>query len=173
MDLGANQSRIPIPNELMANSSGLLRTVAAVRIAASAFFLLFGEYKLAGPEFAYGGFQSYLQAYIANSAVSFYRPVLSSIILPHAVFFAFVVGIVELFVGISLLIGLWVRPASIVGSLFLVNMVLATWWAPGRGAPLWRYFGAELDHIPLLLLLIVFYAADAGRVWGLDGHVRH
>lgn len=157
----------------MANSSGLLRTVAAVRIAASVFFLLFGEYKVAGPGFAHGGFQSYLQDYIANSAVGFYRPVLSSIILPHAVFFGYVVGIVELYVGISLLIGLWVRPASIVGILFLVNMVLATWWGPGRGVPVWRYFGAELDHIPLLLLLVVFYAADAGRVWGLDGYVRH
>ena len=157
----------------MTNSSGLLRTVAAVRIATSFFFLLFGEYKVAGPGFAHGGFQGYLQDYIANSAVSFYRPVLSSIILPHAVFFGYVVGIVELFVGISLLIGLWVRPASVVGILFLVNMVLATWWAPGRGVPVWRYFGAELDHLPLLLLLIVFYAADAGRVWGLDGRVRH
>jgi thiosulfate dehydrogenase (quinone) large subunit len=157
----------------MANSSGPLRTVAAVRIATSFFFLLFGEYKVAGPGFAHGGFQSYLQDYIANSAVSFYRPVLSSIILPHAVFFGYVVGIVELFIGISLLLGLWVRPASILGILFLVNMVLATWWAPGRGMPVWRYFGAELDHLPLLLLLIVFYAADAGRVWGLDGRVRH
>jgi uncharacterized membrane protein YphA (DoxX/SURF4 family) len=147
--------------------------VAAVRIATSFFFLLFGEYKVAGPGFAHGGFQGYLQDYIANSAVSFYRPVLSSIILPHAVFFGYVVGIVELFAGISLLIGLWVRPASVVGILFLVNMVLATWWAPGRGVPVWRYFGAELDHLPLLLLLIVFYAADAGRVWGLDGRVRH
>jgi thiosulfate dehydrogenase [quinone] large subunit len=156
----------------MANSSGLLRTVAAVRIAASVFFLLFGEYKVAGPEFAHGGFQSYLQDFIANGAVSFYRPVLSSIILPHAVFFGYVVGVVELFVGLSLLIGLWVRPASVVGILFLVNMVLATWWGPGHGVPVWRYFGAELDHIPLLLLLIVFYAADAGRVWGLDGYVR-
>ena len=157
----------------MANSSGLLRTVASVRIAASVFFLLFGEYKVAGPEFAHGGFQTYLQDYIANSAVSFYRPVLSSIVLPHAVFFGYLVGVLELLVGISLLVGLWVRPACIVGILFLVNMVLATWWSPGRGVPVWRYFGAELDHIPLLLLLIIFYAADAGRTWGLDGRVRH
>jgi len=157
----------------MANSSGLLRTVAAVRIAASVFFLLFGEYKVAGPEFAHGGFQSYLQDFIATSVVSFYRPVLASIVLPHAVFWGYVVGIVELFVGISLLIGLWVRPACIVGILFLVNMVLVTWWAPGHSVPVWRYFGAELDHLPLLLLLIVFYAADAGRVWGLDGRAQH
>jgi thiosulfate dehydrogenase [quinone] large subunit len=143
-----------------------------VRTATSVFFLLFGEYKVAGPEFAHGGFRTYLQDYIANSAVGFYRPVLSGLVLPHAVFFGYVVGIVELAVGISLLIGLWVRPGCILGGLFLLNMLLATWWAPGHGVPVWRYFGNELDHLPLLLLLIVFYAADAGRTWGLDGMVR-
>lgn len=143
-----------------------------MRMATSVFFLLFGEYKVAGPEFAHGGFQTYLQDYIANSAVSFYRPLLSGLVLPHAVFFGYVVGIVELAVGISLLIGLWVRPSCILGGLFLLNMLLATWWAPGRGVPVWRYFGNELEHLPLLLLLIVFYAADAGRTWGLDGLVR-
>jgi thiosulfate dehydrogenase [quinone] large subunit len=156
----------------MANSPALSKTIAVVRMATSAFFLLFGEYKVAGPEFAHGGFQTYLQDYIANSAVSFYRPVLSGFVLPHAVFYGYVVGIVELAVGISLLIGLWVRPACILGGLFLLNMLLATWWAPGHGVPVWRYFGNELDHLPLLLLLIVFYAADAGRTWGLDGMVR-
>ena len=156
----------------MPNPPVLPRTIAVVRIATSVFFLLFGEYKVAGPEFAHGGFQTYLLDYIANSAVSFYRPVLSGLVLPHAVFFGYVVGIVELLVGISLLIGWWVRPACILGGLFLVNMVLATWWGPGHGVPVWRYFGAELDHLPLLLLLVVLYAADAGRVWGLDGRVH-
>src|SRR5436305_11761867 len=103
-------------------STTLPQTVAVVRIAASVFFLLFGEYKVAGPGFAHGGFQTYLQDYIANSVVSFYRPVLAEIVLPHAVFFGYVVGIVELLIGISLLIGLWVRPASILVIIFLVNM---------------------------------------------------
>jgi len=156
----------------MANSPALSKTIAVVRMAASVFFLLFGEYKVAGPEFAHGGFQTYLQDYIANSAVNFYRPVLSGLVLPHAVFFGYVVGIVELAVGISLLIGLWVRPACLLGGLFLLNMLLATWWAPGHGVPVWRYFGNELEHLPLLLLLIIFYAADAGRAWGLDSFVR-
>jgi uncharacterized membrane protein YphA (DoxX/SURF4 family) len=150
-------------------SSSLSKTIAAARIATSVFFLLFGEYKVAGPAFAHGGFQSYLQDYISNGAVSFYRPVLSDLILPHAVFFGYVVGVVELLIGISFLLGLWVRPASVLAMLFLLNMLLSTWWEPGHGVPVWRYFGAELDHIPLLLLCIIFFAADAGRVWGLDG----
>jgi len=153
----------------MPPSSALLRTIAAARIATSIFFLLFGEYKVAGPAFAHGGFQTYLQDYIATSAVSFYRPFLSGVVQPHAVFFGYFVGVLELFVGVSLFLGLWVRPACVVGGLFLVNMVLCTWWEPGYGVPVWRYFGNELEHLPLLLLLIVFYAADAGCVWGLDG----
>ncbi len=65
----------------MTTSSSVGKTIAAVRIATSVFFLLFGEYKLAGPGFAHGGFQNYLHNYISTSAVSFYRPVLSGIIL--------------------------------------------------------------------------------------------
>jgi len=158
---------------MMVPSSALTRTIAGVRMATSVFFLLFGEYKVARPAFAHGGFQTYLQDYIANSAVSFYRPVLAGVILPHAVFFGYVVGVGELLIGISLLAGLWVRPACVLGALFLINMVLATWWEPGHGVAVWRYFGNELDHLPLLLLLIIFFAADAGRVRGLDGRRGH
>jgi uncharacterized membrane protein YphA (DoxX/SURF4 family) len=145
------------------------KTIAGVRMATSVFFLLFGEYKVAGPGFAHGGFQTYLQDYIAHSAVSFYRPVLAGLFLPHAVFFGYGVGVVELLIGVSLLIGLWVRPGCVLGILFLLNLTLAAWWEPGHGVPVWRYFGARLDTLPLLLLLIIFFAADAGRVWGLDG----
>jgi len=156
----------------MYNTSSALRTIAAVRIATSVFFLLFGEYKVAGPGFAHGGFQTYLRDYIATTAVSFYRPVLVHIVLPHAVFFGYIVGIIELFIGISLLLGVFVRPACVVGALFLLNLTLASWWDAGHGAPIWRYFGARLDTLPLLLLLVIFFAADAGQIWGLDGKLR-
>src|SRR5580693_7604991 len=150
-------------------STSAAKAIAVVRIATSVFFLLFGEYKLAGPGFAHGGFQGYLHDFIATEAVGFYRPVLAELVLPNAVVLGYVVGVVETFIGISLLLGLWVRPASVLGALYMLNFTLATWWGPGHGAPVWRYFGAELDHLPLLLLFIIFFAADAGRFWGLDG----
>jgi len=154
------------------NTSFSSRTIAGVRIATSLFFLFFGEYKVAGPEFAHGGFQAYLRVYIASSAVGFYRPFLSGIILPHAIFFGYFVGVLELLVGVSLLLGLWVRPACVLGIFFLLNLTLAAWWDPGYGVPVWRYFGARLDTLPLMLLLIIFFAANAGHVWGLDGRRR-
>jgi len=156
----------------MPDSSASLRTIAGVRIATSVFFLLFGEYKVAGPGFAHGGFQNYLHDYITSSSVGFYRPLLSGVILPHGVFFGYAVGVIELLVGLSLLLGLWVRPGCVLGILFLLNLTLAAWWEPGHGVPVWRYFGARLDTLPLLLLLIIFFAADAGRVWGLDARRR-
>ena len=140
-----------------------------VRMATAVFFLFFGEYKVFDPAFAHGGFQQYLRDYLQGSAVSFYRPVLAQVVLPHATFFGYTVGIVELFIGLSLLLGLYVRIASVMGALHMISLTLATWWGPGHGVPIWRYFGAELDHLPLLLLFIVFYAADAGKTWGLDG----
>jgi len=156
----------------MPSSSASSKATAGARITTAVFFLLFGEYKLAGPGFAHGGFQGYLRGYIDGTAVSFYRPVLAHLVLPHAVFLGYMVGLLEIFIGLSLLLGLWVRPASVLGALFMLNLTLCTWWAPGHDAPLWRYFGAELDTVPLLLLFIIFFATDAGTVWGLDGRRR-
>ncbi|MGA8869143.1 MAG: DUF417 family protein [Candidatus Sulfotelmatobacter sp.] len=150
------------------NSAALSKTIAAVRIATSVFFLLFGEYKLAGPGFAHGGFQTYLQSYIAGDAVGFYRPLLEVVVQPHAAFFAYAVGVIESLIALSLLLGLWVRPMSVVGALYMLHMTLCTWWSVGHGVPVWRYFGSELDHLPLLLLFLIFHAADAGRTWGWD-----
>src|SRR5258708_40135733 len=102
----------------MTTPSVLSRTIAGVRIATSVFFLLFGEYKLAGPGFAHQAFQGYLHDYITKTAVGFYRPVLSALVLPHAVFFGYCVGVVEFLGGISFLLGLWGRAGSGFGILF-------------------------------------------------------
>jgi uncharacterized membrane protein YphA (DoxX/SURF4 family) len=153
-------------------SETLSKTIAAVRIATAVFFILFGQYKLFGAGFAHGGFQEYLRGYTEGSAVSFYRPILANLVLPHAVFLGYGVGAVEMFIGVSLLLGIWVRPASVLGALHMLSLTLATWWEPGHGVPVWRYFGAELDHLPLLFLFVIFFVSDAGRQWGLDGRLR-
>jgi len=139
-----------------------------VRVATGVLFLLFGEYKVAGPGFAHGGFQQYLQGYIGGDAVAFYRPFLAHVVLPRAVFFGYFVGVLELLIGLSLVLGWWVRPASIAGAFFMLNLALATWWEPGHGVAFWRYFGAELDKIPLLFLFLIFYSATGRHFGGKD-----
>ena len=146
-----------------------LQTLALVRIATGVFFLFFGEYKLVDPVFAYTSFpQQWLQEFIQQGAVGFYKTFLIKYVLPHHVFFGYLVGVLELFIGVSLVLGLWVRVASLIGVLHMLNLTLATWWGPGHDVPLWHYLGAELDHLPLLFLFLIFYTAKAGRRWGLD-----
>ena len=166
---GLGNARVVGP---VGQSATLSRTIATVRMTVGVFFILFAQYKLIDPGFAHGGFQEYLRGYIAGSAVSFYRPILAHMVFPHAVFLGYMVGVVEMFIGVSLVLGIWVRPASVLGALFMLNLALATWWEPGHGVPLWRYFGAELDKLPLLFLFVIFYVSDAGREWGLDGRLR-
>jgi thiosulfate dehydrogenase (quinone) large subunit len=149
---------------LVGKESGVLhRSIRIAQIATGVFFVFFGEYKVASGAFAHAGFAHYLDGYIQQTAVSFYRPMLAHIVLPHAVFFGYVVGAVELFIGISLIFGVFVRAGSVVGALHMISLTLATWWGPGHGAPYWQYLGAELDHLPLLLLFLIFYAASVDR----------
>lgn len=158
----------------MAKPSGpLSKALLIARIGTGVFFILFGEYKVFGSAFAHSGFAQYLDGYIKQTAVGFYRPVLSYVVLPHVVFFGYLVGVVELFIGISLILGVFLRLASVLGMLHMLSLTLATWWSPGHGAPVWRYFGAELDHLPLLFLFLIFYASGPTGWWltgrrGLD-----
>src|SRR5437879_11252357 len=106
----------------------LPKVIAGVRMATAVFFLLFGQYKVFGTGFAHGGFQQYLQGFIQSGAVSFFRLFLADLVLPHAVFFGYMVGVVELFIGVSLLLGLWVCFASVLWALYILGFVLFTSW---------------------------------------------
>ena len=142
--------------------------IALVRIIIGGIFLLFGEYKLASPAFATEGFSKYLAGYIESEAVRWYAPLLQNFIQPHPTFFGYSVGAIELLIAVSLILGWYVRPVSILGALYMLNLTLCTWWAPGHQAPIWQYFGAELDHLPLLLMFLIFFASNAGKTWGMD-----
>ncbi len=141
--------------------------LALARIVIGIFFLFFAQYKLATPEFANTGYAKYVGGYIQSSAVSFYKPFLRKTVR-HAVASGNAVAITELLIGISLVLGLRVRFFSLVGALFMFNLVLCTWNAAWPG-PRWRYLANQLDNIPLLCLFLLFFFYRAGETWGLDG----
>jgi uncharacterized membrane protein YphA (DoxX/SURF4 family) len=149
------------------------RTIAVVRIATGIIFLFFGEYKIVGPAFAYGGFEVWIHQFVdKDMAVGFYKAFLIKFVLVHPVVCARIVGWGEFAIGLSLVLGIFVQPASVAGAIHMISLALATWYAPGHGARQWRYFGANLDHIPLLFLFAIFYAARAVDVWGFDDRRR-
>jgi uncharacterized membrane protein YphA (DoxX/SURF4 family) len=144
--------------------------LALIRIAVGVFFIFFAQYKLASPDFAHAGYARYVNGYIRSSAVSVYKPFLQKT-LQHAVASGYTVAVLELLIGVSLVLGLWVRLFSVVGALFMFNLVLCTWHPPGPGPP-WRYLGNQLDNIPLLCLFLVFFFSRAGETWGLDARSK-
>jgi uncharacterized membrane protein YphA (DoxX/SURF4 family) len=149
------------------------KTLALVRIATGIIFLFFGEYKIVSPAFAHGGFEVWIHGFVDKDlAVGFYKVFLVKFVLVHPVLCARIVGWGELAIGLSLVLGLLVRPASVAGAVHMISLALATWYEPGHGAPLWQYFGANLDHVPLLFLFVIFYTSRAGDVWGFDDRRR-
>ena len=150
----------------MSSDQTFRRVLAVCRIFTGVIFFLFGEYKVFRPWFATGGgFQYWANQF---TPFAFYRPFLTYVVNPHAVFWAYFVGFGELAIGLSLIAGLFVRAASVGGFIEMLNLLAATGMAPGPHADLWRYFGANLDHICPALLFVIFYFARAGDTWGLD-----
>ena len=146
------------------------RVLALVRVAVGVMFLFFAEYKIVGSEFVPGGFEKYISSYVdQHQVVDWLRPVLTRHVLPHPYLWARIVAWSELLIGLSLVLGRWVRLGSLGGLALMLAMMLSTWYAPGHGAPAWRYLGANLDHIPLAMLFLIFLSFNAGRTWGLDG----
>lgn len=145
------------------------RLLALIRIAVGAIFLFFAEYKIVGSDFVHGGFQKYIGVYVdQHQAVSWIRPVLTHYVQPHPLIWSRVIAWSEALIGISLVIGFWVRLSSLAGAVYMFVLAVSTWYAPGHGAPMWRYLGNNLDHIPLLMLFLIFSAFGAGDSWGLD-----
>ncbi len=144
------------------------KTIACARIATGIIFFLFAEYKIVGSEFTPVGFEHWVRGWVEQGqAVGFYKPVLVNIALGHPVLCARLVAWGELGIAVSLILGLLVRPAAIGGMILMINFILSTWFAPGHGAPVWQYFGANLDHIPLLFLVRDFLCDASGRCLGI------
>ncbi|HEX7287207.1 MAG TPA: DoxX family protein [Candidatus Angelobacter sp.] len=151
-----------------AKDSGQSSTSMAVaRIVVGIMFLFFAQYKLMGRDFAHGGYEKYVSGYEQVTAVSAYKLFLRAT-LQHPVASGYAVGVAELLIGLSMVLGFWVRPFAVVGALFMLNLLLCTWVLPA-GSPPWKYFGNELDNIGLLLLFVLFFAHNAGRTLGIDG----
>jgi thiosulfate dehydrogenase (quinone) large subunit len=143
------------------------RALAFLRISVGILFLIFGQYKVFGTQFTlHGGFQFWINRFLQDGAYPFMVPVLRGFVLPHATPIAFLVAYGELAIGLALLLGVCVRPASAFGLLFMLTLLFSSNY-PGPHAPLWQYFGASLDHGVLALCFLAFSRARSDAVWSL------
>ena len=143
------------------------RALAALRIGVGIFFFIFGEYKVFGTQFTlHGGFQFWINRFLEGGAYPFMEPVLRNFVLPHATAIAFLVAYGEFAIGISLILGVLVRSASLCGLVFMVTLLFSSDY-PGRSAAFWQYFGASLSHSVFALCFLIFLLGQSERIWSL------
>ncbi len=137
--------------------------LAALRISVGTLFLIFSGYKVFGEGFTRGGgFQFWIDRFLAEGAYPFMVPVLEKLVLPHARSIAVFVAYGELAIGLALVLGVVVRPASICGAVYMLTLLFSSNY-PGAQAPAWEYFGASLDHSVLALCFGAFIFGQADR----------
>lgn len=131
--------------------------LAGLRVAIGCLFLIFAQYKVFGTKFTLGGgFQSWINRFLQDGAAyPFMAPVLKDFVLPHGTTIAFLAAYGELAIGLALLSGIWVRPASAFGLVYMLTLLFSSNY-PGGGAPLWEYFGAALNHLVLAMCFLTF-----------------
>jgi len=146
--------------------------LAVLRIGVGVFFLIFGEYKVFGTQFTlHGGFQYWINKFLAEGAYPFMVPILRGFVLPHATVIAFLVAYSEFAIGLALAFGVLVRPASAGGLLFMLTLLFSSDY-PGANAPFWQYFGASLSHSVFALCFLVFLVGRADTVLSLTARRR-
>ncbi|MGC1902899.1 MAG: DoxX family protein [Candidatus Acidiferrum sp.] len=148
------------------------RALVFLRIAVGVFFLIFGEYKVFGTQFTlHGGFQFWINKFLTEGgAYPFMVPILKGFVLPNATTIAFLVAYGEFSIGLTLTLGILVRPASLGGLIFMLTLLFSSDY-PGSGVPFWQYFGASLGHSVFALCFIAFTIGRSDILWSIN-HLR-
>jgi len=155
----------------VANLDSNTKALSGLRIAVGILFLIFGEYKVFGTKFTLGGgFEYWINRFLADGAYPFMVPVLKNLVLPLAKPIAFLVAYGELAIGLGLVLGILVRAASICGFAYMLALLFSSNY-PGPQAVFWQYFGASLDH---LVLAFCFAAFVVGKPtgWSIPSYLR-
>jgi len=135
-----------------------------LRLTVGVAFLIAGQRKIAAGNWGAAYESSLYDFVMANleNAHAFYRPFLESFVIPHAGKFAVLVAWGEIFVGVSIFLGLFTRFGAAVGIFMLLNYTFALGlriWVPGlESLYIWSLF--------------TFMVCSAGREMGVDQVLR-
>ncbi|MGH7581247.1 MAG: TQO small subunit DoxD [Gemmatimonadales bacterium] len=98
----------------------------------------------------------------SENPIASYKQFLEGTVLAHPELFAQLTAWGETAVGLGLTLGLLTGVSSLVGLVLVTNYGLATqWMSPGQ----------QGFHLVLVALMLSFFLARAGRIWGLDAWI--
>ena len=152
--------------------SRLKKTLALVRIATGLVFVSTGVFKISSIEFARVLFPNFLEEAIQAGAAASVRPILEWIVSYGPGRIGVLVGFVELFIGIGLVLGLAVRPAALVGMLYSIGLFLATWNQTLNPASMLQSAEHQYWNLFPFVVFLLLGVGHAGETWGL-GSLYH
>ena len=139
--------------------------VSAGRILIGILWLFSLRWKLP-PDFvpaAGRGLMDWLQLEAQYPAFALYGDLVSTVIIPNFIPFAWAIFLSELLVGLSLLTGTLTRLGGLIGLLMAINLTIGLLEVPGE----WPW-----SYIMLAMWQGTFLVMGAGRALGVDGWLR-
>jgi uncharacterized membrane protein YphA (DoxX/SURF4 family) len=151
---------------LVDREKGGVRTPVALtlllRLVPGYLFLTAGIEKVQGGWLSGGGLKTTLSSWVSSGVpYDWYRSFLADTVIPNEVTFAYLIVIGEIAVGSLLLIGFFVRPASLIGIFLCLNYLCA------KGSAL---VGFNVESL-FLVILTTALLVNPGRALGVDGYL--
>jgi thiosulfate dehydrogenase [quinone] large subunit len=115
--------------------------------------------KLSAPNGFTAILRTFLNVFVMQNGFTWYKQLVSAIVLPHVNLFASLVVAGELFVAIGMILGIATRAAATVAIVLLVNYLCA------KGLPPWS---PASNDVPDILLAVLVIVSAAGRRFGVD-----
>jgi len=109
------------------------------------------------------GLLDWLLLEVEHPLLGFYANFVEGVVIPNFAFFAWIIFLSELLVGLSLLTGTLTRLGAGIGLLMSINLGIGLLEVPGEWP--WSYIMMAMWHG-------VFLVAASGRLWGVDSWLR-
>lgn len=109
-----------------------------------------------------GGLRYWVGKMVDGAAFQIHSDFVQHIVLPNFLLFAPVVYLTEVFIGVSLLLGLAVRLSGFIGAAMAINLWLGLYSTHGEWP--WTYFF-------LIVVQLMFAINQAGRSLGIDAMI--
>ena len=139
--------------------------IAICRILIGLLWLTSLRWKLP-PDFAPEmglGLMDWLELEVQYAAFEGYSRIIQDLVIPNFILFAWLIFLMELVVGLSLLLGALTRVGAAFGLLMSINLGIGLLAVPGEWP--WSYMMLFMWHG-------VFLVTGPGRVLGVDGWLR-
>ena len=121
------------------------------------------QHASANPGWGYRGLMDWLLLEVQHPAFGFYADFVQNIVIPNFFWFAWLIFLTELFVGLSLLTGTVTRLGAFIGLMMSLNLGVGLLEVPGEWP--WSYAMLAMFHG-------IFLFAAPGRLLGVDKWLR-